>query len=121
MRDTTDWLLDALRSGRRAVELAAPLTYEQYHSTEFPRIGIERYLIIVGDALNPVLHHEPTLAEVIPDARAAIDLRNFLTHAYMHIDDLVVWNVLTEHMPRLLADIESILRERGSLPGDDQA
>lgn len=110
-RETTNWLRDAWRAGNRVIQLAEPLDYEAYHSNEFPRIGIERYLITVGDALRAAMHHNPSLVDRLPDARNAIDLRNFLTHAYMHIDDMVVWNVIREHLPRLLEQIEDVLRE----------
>jgi len=113
-RDTTNWLRDAHRFGTRVQELVAPLIYEEYHSTEFPRIGVERYLIGIGDALRAVFDHEPELEERIPDARNAIDLRNVLTHSYMYIDDRVIWNVATVELAGLLRDIESIIRERES-------
>jgi uncharacterized protein with HEPN domain len=112
-RDPINWLRDALRFARRVSELIEPLDYDTYHATEFPRIGVERYLIALGDALRPALHHDPSLGARIPDARNAIDLRNFLTHAYMHIDDLVVWNVATTKLPSLIQDLETVIAERG--------
>jgi len=111
-RDTTNWLRDAYRFGRRVLELVDPLDLEQYRSTEFPRIGVERYLIAIGDALRPALQHDPGLGARIPEARNAIDLRNFLTHAYMHIDDSVVWSACTTNLPNLLKDIDAVIRER---------
>jgi uncharacterized protein with HEPN domain len=111
-RDPINWLRDALRFARRVTELVEPLDFDTYHTTEFPRVGIERYLIALGDALRPSLHHDPALEDQVPDARNAIDLRNFLTHAYMHIDDLVVWNVATVELPRLIQDLEAVIEER---------
>lgn len=111
-RDPINWLRDALRFGRRILEPVEPLSYEEYRGTEIPRVGVERYLIAMGDALRPALHHDPALAASIPDARNAIDLRNFLTHAYMHIDDMVVWSVVTTELPRLIHDIEVVILER---------
>jgi uncharacterized protein with HEPN domain len=58
-RDTTNWLRDAYRFGTRVREMVEPIDYEQYHATEFPRIGVERYLIGIGDALRAALRHEP--------------------------------------------------------------
>jgi uncharacterized protein with HEPN domain len=30
----------------------------------------------------------------------------------MHIDDKIVWNVIQEHLPLLLMDVEAVLSER---------
>jgi uncharacterized protein with HEPN domain len=111
-RDETNWLREVLRLGQRILKLIEGIDYETYHSTELPRIGVERYLISLGEAIRAALQANPELGTHIPDARNAIDLRNFLTHAYLHIDDLIVWNVLREELPRLLLDTETVLREK---------
>lgn len=116
-RDTINWLHDVLRLGGRILKLVEPLEFEE-HRTDFLRIGVERYLISIGDALRPALRQRPDLGDRVPDARNAIDLRNFRTHAYIHIDDLVVWNVVTTKLPRLLEDIERVIREEEPLSSD---
>jgi uncharacterized protein with HEPN domain len=100
--------------------MVEPIDHEQYHATEFPRIGVERYLIGIGDALRAALRHEPELAGRIPDARNAIDLRNFLTHAYMYIDDKIVWNVATVRLADLLRDLDGVIQERGAKSPDNR-
>jgi uncharacterized protein with HEPN domain len=39
---------------------------------------------------------------------AIIGFRNILAHAYDHIEDAVVWGIVTEQLPRFLQELESI-------------
>ena len=111
-QDATNWLHEVLRLGRRILELTHDLDFDEYHSTEWPRIGVERYMISLGDAARAALNDAPELRERFPDLVKAIDMRNFLTHAYLHIDDLVVWNAVTEELPRLLEDVGQLFADR---------
>ena len=111
-RQTTNWLRDAHQCGTRIIRLIEGLDFDQYHSTEFPRLGVERYLITLGEALRVALRNDPGLKTELPEARYAIDLRNFLTHAYMHIDDWVVWTTITTKLPTLLEDIDHLIERR---------
>ena len=58
------------------------------------------------------MSQDPSLRSRVPDLIDANDLRNVLTHAYLHIDDRIVWNAVTVELPRLLDRIEREIGER---------
>lgn len=105
-RDATNWLLEILRLGKRILQMTEGMEFAGYRSSEWPRIGVERYLISLGEAARAAMHQDPGLRERFPELVRANDMRNFLTHAYLHVDDLVVWNTVTEELPALLDEIE---------------
>lgn len=111
-RDATNWLLEILRLGNRILQMAEGMDFAEYQSSEWPRIGIERYLISLGEAARAAMHQDPGLSERFPDLVKANDLRNFLTHAYLHVDDLVVWNAVNEELPGLLEDLGQFVSDR---------
>lgn len=113
-QDAIEWLREIVRLGTRIREMVEAVDFSEYRTTEWPRIGVERYLISMGDAARGALKNEPALRERIPDLVNAIDLRNFLTHAYLHIDDLVVWSVAAEELAPLLEAVERVLNEQRS-------
>ena len=45
---------------------------------------------------------------MIGDWPAIIGLRNILVHAYENIEDSFVWGIVTEQLPRILEELESI-------------
>ena len=45
---------------------------------------------------------------MIGDWPAIIGFRNVLVHAYEHIEDSVVWSIVTEQLPRFLEQLVSI-------------
>lgn len=109
--DAIEWLHEVVRLGTRVREMVEPIDFAEYQTTEWPPIGVERYLISMGDAARGVLKVEPPLRERIPGLINAIELRNFLTHAYLHIDDRIVWNVATEKLAHLVETVESVLSD----------
>lgn len=104
--DAINWLREIHRFGTRILEMVSSLDIATYSSSEYPRIGVERYLISLGEAARAAMRQDPTLKERIPALIDANDLRNILTHAYLRIDDRVVWNAVTVELPRLLDRIE---------------
>lgn len=104
--DATNWLLEIIRLGTRIVTMTEGLESAGYQSSEWPRIGVERYLISLGEAARAAMQQDPVLRERFSDLVKANDMRTFLTHAYFHVDDLVVWNAVIEELPRFLADSE---------------
>lgn len=40
---------------------------------------------------------DPTIE--IGDARKIVDLRNWVIHGYDKIDDIIVWGIISKHLP----------------------
>ncbi|WP_410522731.1 DUF86 domain-containing protein [Pedobacter sp. BS3] len=48
---------------------------------------------------------------LISYARQIVDLRNKVIHAYDNVNDVIIWNVVVNHLPVLKAEIESYMEK----------
>lgn len=83
-------------------------SYDDYCRDEMLSSAIERKFEIIGEALARIRRKRPEDLSVIGDWPAIIGFRNILVHAYEHIEDSVVWSIVTEQLPRFLEQLESI-------------
>jgi uncharacterized protein with HEPN domain len=72
---------------------------------------VERAFTIVGEALGKLRRTDPDTAAQIPHIADIVGFRNVLVHAYVDIDDRVVWAAATKRAPELLVAVDSILDE----------
>jgi len=86
--------------------------YSSYREGELTRSGVERQLILIGEAVNSLLREEPALATRISHARRIVDFRNQLAHDYAAVNHAVVWSIATDEEPVLRAECHVLLRER---------
>ena len=102
-------ILDAIR---RAKASLAGLTLEQFLANDDKKAAAERYVTIVGEAANMVSEE---IKAKYPDVpwREAGDMRNFVMHEYMKVDDAVVWGAVKNDFPELE---RMLLKIRGSFP-----
>jgi uncharacterized protein with HEPN domain len=99
---------DARAAARSIVRFAAGRSYEDYCRDEMLSAAIERKFEIIGEALMRIRRRRPEDLSVIGDWPAIIGFRNILVHAYEHIEDSLVWGIVTEQLPRFLVQLESI-------------
>lgn len=69
----------------------------------------ERKVEIMGEAINRIKKADPSL--FIPNARAIIDTRNRIIHAYDNVQPDFLWSLVLWHIPQLKQDIEKILKD----------
>jgi uncharacterized protein with HEPN domain len=70
--------------------------------------AIERKFEIIGEAFTLIRRKRPEDFSVIGDWPAIIGFRNILVHAYEHIEDSVVWGIVSGQLPRFVEQMESI-------------
>lgn len=104
-------LEDIRHAAALAMEFAAGKSFEDYSSDPLVRSAIERQFAIVGEALNRLLKEDEKTALSISDYRKIIAFRNILIHGYDMIDHRVVWDVTTNHLPKLITEVKSLLEE----------
>ena len=92
---------------RIEVFCAELLDFEQFAADLKSRLAIERLLEIIGEATNQLLKISPDTP--ISNARKIIGLRNRITHAYDDIDEVILWEVVTEYLPILKAEVQALL------------
>lgn len=73
--------------------------------------AVERDLEIIGEAINRIITRNSSFIEKISNAKAIIGLRNQVIHAYDNVSDETIWSILTNHLPKLKAEIENLINE----------
>lgn len=81
----------------------------QYQNNKLLRRGIEREIEIIGEAMNKVLELDSTIR--IENARQIVDTRNWVIHGYDRVDDIIIWGIITNHIPKLRKEVEKLLNE----------
>jgi len=81
--------------------------FNMYKENKLLRRAIERELEIIGEAASKILDLDPNIE--IENARRIVDLRNFVIHGYDRVDDIIIWGIITNHLPKLRQDIDRLL------------
>ncbi|MCC6142620.1 MAG: DUF86 domain-containing protein [Candidatus Hydrogenedentes bacterium] len=110
---------DAREAARAISRFAAGRGFQEYCADEMLSSAIERKFAIIGEALNRIRRSRPEDLNVIGEWPAIIGFRNILAHAYDHVEDALVWGIVTEQLPRFIRELDAIpgidLDERGDL------
>lgn len=107
-------LFDVLQSCEAIGQYTARLSFAAYMLDPMARDAVERRLGIIGEALNRVADLDPEMADQVPELRRIVGLRNRLIHGYDAVDDAIVWDIVTNKLPRLQARVEELLAESGT-------
>lgn len=86
--------------------------FTEYQQNKLLRRGIEREIEIIGEAMNRALKLDPDLD--IKNARQIVDTRNWVIHGYDRVDDVVIWAIISKHLPSLKQEIEKYLEDNSS-------
>lgn len=103
-------LYDADESIKKIDTFVADITFEGYDNNDLLRSAVERQFEILGETLNRIKKMDETLVASIEGYRGAVSFRNVLIHAYDSIDNIVVWSVIKEDLPKLKKSIENLIK-----------
>ena len=106
-------LFDVLESGRSIRQWCGARTFSDYGGDRQFRRAVEREFEVIGEALNRLSQIDSVLAARIGERQRIIGFRNRIIHGYDAIDDAAVWGVVESHLPRLIAEVETLLTEAG--------
>lgn len=81
----------------------------EYQNNKLLRRGIEREIEIIGEAMNQALKLDPNLD--IKNARQIVDTRNWVIHSYDKVDDIIIWAIISKHLPALKKEVEKYLND----------
>ncbi len=82
--------------------------FNEYLSNKLLRRGIERELEIIGEAANRILKIDSEIN--VENARKIVDLRNWVIHGYDKIDDVIIWGIISKHLPILKTQVDELLK-----------
>jgi uncharacterized protein with HEPN domain len=106
-------LFDALGAIASSREFVAGCSIDQYMGDKMRRSAVERQLEILGEACSRLARIDPTVIDLVPNLKLAIDLRNRIIHGYDAVDDEIVYLTVTQDLDVLSADLTKLLATRG--------
>jgi len=103
-------LLDIFNAGQQALQFARELTREQLELDDLRQSAILYQIVIIGEATKRLSREFRSQHPRIPWKRIA-GLRDILIHQYDYVDIDVIWAVIQQEIPELLAMIAPLLPE----------
>lgn len=83
--------------------------FKDFQKNKLLRRGIEREIEIIGEAMKRILKLDDSIE--IKNARQIVDTRNWVIHNYDNVDDVIIWGIVINHLPKLQVEIEHLLSE----------
>lgn len=99
-------ILDAINDMQTCF-VGFPNRFDLFAKDMMRRCVVERKVEIMGEAINRIKKIDSTVE--IPNARAVIDTRNRIIHAYDSVQAEFLWGLVLRHIPQLKKDIERII------------
>lgn len=98
----------------RAIELIESFTsgiteYDDYLSDQKTQSAVERQLGIIGEAVSKIEKNLPDM--VLTNAGKISGFRNRLIHAYVAVDQSIIWAILKKYLEPLKGEIIKKLKE----------
>ena len=109
--DAAVLLWDARHAADKIARFTAGHSFDDHLSDDMMRAAVERQFEIIGKALGALRRAFPALGAQIPDLARIVAFRNVLIHGYASVDDQLVWNVVDEELPKLLATLTRMLEQ----------
>ena len=106
--DIQKYLFDIKKSIESVFDYLGPnRDFNEYLKNKLLRRGIEREIEIIGEAVGRILKLEPNFQ--LDNARKIVDARNWVIHGYDRVDDVIVWGIVSNHLPKLLDQVNLLL------------
>jgi len=102
-------LIDALQAAEEIQDFVRGMDFKAYQSKPVTRRAVERDFEIIGEALNRIKCTGDELLEKISEHHRIIGFRKILIHGYDIVDEAIVWQAVTNHLPILIGEIKEIL------------
>ena len=83
--------------------------FTEYLNNKLLRRAVEREIEIIGEAINRALKQDPDLQ--IENARRIVDARNWVIHGYDKVDDVIIWGIVVNHLPKLQKEVQKKLQD----------
>lgn len=107
--ETRKNLIDILQAAEEIQDFVSGISFKAYQNSSVTKRAVERDFEIIGEALNRIKYTDDELLEKISEHRRIIGFRNILIHGYDIVDEAIVWQAVTHHLPILVREIKEIL------------
>ena len=109
--DPEKYLYDAREAAKLITQFVGSKSFSDYLSDLLLQSGVERQLIIAGEALNKLSKVSPDAVLRIKAHKQIIAFRNLAVHGYDMLDNETIWGIVKTHEPILQRDVEILLKE----------
>ena len=107
--ETRKNLIDTLQAAEEIQNFVYGMDLKAYQNSAVTKRAVERDFEIIGEALNRIKNTDDELLEQISEHHRIIGFRNILIHGYDIVDEAIVWQAATNHLPILIEEIKKIL------------
>ena len=107
--ETRKNLIDILQAAEEIQGFVCGIHFEGYQNTPVTKRAVERDFEIIGEALSRIKNTDSELLEKISEHYRIIGFRNILIHGYDVVDEAIVWQAVTNHLPILIREVKEIL------------
>ena len=106
--ESKKWLLDILSSIDSIDSyIGEKKIFQDYEKNKILRRAVEREIQIIREAVVRIQKVDPDL--ILNNARQIIATRNRIVHAYDAVNNSIIWGIVVNHLPALLAEVEALL------------
>lgn len=107
--ETRKNLIDILQAAEEIQNFVCGMDFKAYQDNTVTKRAVERNFEIIGEALNRITYTDNELLEKISEHHRIIGFRNILIHGYDIVDETIVWQAVTNHLPILVREVKEIL------------
>lgn len=107
--ETRKNLVDILQAAEEIQDFVCRMDFEAYQNTPVTKRAVERDFEIIGEALNRIKNTDSESLEKISEHHRIIGFRNILIHGYDLVDEAIVWQAVTNHLPTLIGEVKELL------------
>lgn len=108
-REESDYLQDILVAAQGARTHVRELTFSEFTQSHLHRNALQWELTVMGEAATHVSLDTKVAYPEIPWSQMT-GMRNRLVHRYFRIDLDIVWSVVREDIPALIAQMTPMVR-----------
>lgn len=110
-REVRKFLYDCVQACEALIEFTQGKSLQEYNSDHLLQSGVERQLMIIGEALNQADKIDPDISKNIKSFRQIINLRNVIVHGYATVENETIWGILQNELPVLHKQVKQLLEE----------
>ena len=108
-RDFTAYVRDVHRAAESIQYFILGIDRETFLALEEKQAAVERKLGVIGEAILQCRMHYPEHVAELGDVQGVVGFRNYLAHRYAGVAADVVWDVVMNDVPPLLAHVKGLL------------
>jgi uncharacterized protein with HEPN domain len=108
-REYRQYFDDIIEAGERIAEYTSGMDEGAFREDRKTQDAVIRNLAIIGEAARSLPPHVRNQAPAI-EWRKIIGLRNILIHEYSGVNIAIIWDVITNHLPKLTKEVKSMLK-----------